>query len=270
MTMLLAHPEAENLGRFVEGTLDDPERAAVVQHIADCDECRILVVDAAEFIEPARVASSHWWLGIAAAVVLVALLGGVSFNHFRDPLATVEKTYSQLPSRPLAARLSGFRYVRQVVNRGTPGAEEDVDPAAMILKSQAGELTHLSGSDSRTLHARGIGFLLSEDDPKESIAPLQAAAESDPNNATYQSDLAAALITTARGNAPMLERALAVCGRALRIDPHSPDVLFNRAVALQQLGRPDAVAAYQRYLKVDSTSPWADEARGEVDLLRAR
>jgi len=43
MTMTLAHPAAEDLGRFVEGTLDDAGRAAVVTHIADCDEFSILL-----------------------------------------------------------------------------------------------------------------------------------------------------------------------------------------------------------------------------------
>jgi len=67
----------------------------------------------------------------------------------------------------------------------------------------------------------------------------------------------------------MLERALAACDRALRIDPRSPDALFNRAVALQALDRPDAEAACEQYLKVDPSSPWADEVRSHLELLRS-
>ena len=79
--MLLAHPEPETLGRFVEGTLDDPERAAIVQHIADCDECRILVVDAAELTEPAKIERHKWWMGVAASLMLVAVIGPVPLNE---------------------------------------------------------------------------------------------------------------------------------------------------------------------------------------------
>jgi tetratricopeptide (TPR) repeat protein len=257
--MLLAHPEAEDLGRFVEGTLDDPQRAAIVHHIADCDDCRMTIVDAAEFIEPAKVENhSGWWMGVAAALILVAAIGAFTFNHFRDPLAKVEEAYGRVPNRPLEARLSGFAYVRRVVNRGV----EDEDPQLSVMKGLAADAMELKGDDAKTIHARGIGFLLG-DDPKKSIALLQSAADRDPNNAKYQSDLAAALI--AAGNP---QSALAACDRALRIDRRSPDALFNRAVALQALDRPEAMAAYELYLTVDSTSRWADEARRRIELLR--
>jgi anti-sigma factor ChrR (cupin superfamily) len=82
--MLLAHPEAEDLGRFVEGTLEDSERAAIVHHIADCDDCRMLVVDAAEFIEPAKTESHKWWMQIAASLVLVAAIGGLTYHQLHD------------------------------------------------------------------------------------------------------------------------------------------------------------------------------------------
>lgn len=265
MTLLLAHPEAEDLGQFVEGTLDDAERAAIVQHIADCDDCRILVVDAAEFIEPAKTESHRSWVGIAASLVLVAAIGAFMYNHFHDPLADVEKAYAHMSNRPMAARLGGFPYVPHVTNRGV---EEDKDPAAMVLEYKAIEAADVRGSDAKSLHTRGIGLLLGDNDAKPSIAPLQAAAERDPNNAQYQSDLAAALIAAARGDAPTLERALAACDRALRIDPRSPDALFNRAVALQELDRPDALAAYERYLAIDPSSRWAGEARQHIEGLR--
>jgi len=349
VTLLLDHPEAEDLGRFVEGTLDAPERAAIVDHIADCDDCRMTIVDAAEFIEPAKVeshsepavdvqhpdfsnvksvqelkkapvhltipyddtrspgvrsrsvapvADGDWgvvvqkpkklayasaskvvratrpaslaryvrsWMGIAASLMLVAAIGGLTYRQFRDPEADVKKEYAKLPNRPLEARLSGFAYVPHQTWRG---GGDDKDVRLTIMEGKASELTDLQGSDPKTLHARGIGLLLSDSGAKESIASLQAAAEADPNNAKYQSDLAAALIAAARGDQSMLQRALAACDRALRIDPSSPDALFNRAVALQALDRPEALAAYERYLQVDSTSAWADEARNKIELLR--
>jgi len=87
MTMILAHPAAEDLGAFVEGTLNDAERSAVVEHIADCDECRIVVVDATAFGE--ETAAAHgvsgrwWWLANAAAVLLVVALGSFTHHEYR-------------------------------------------------------------------------------------------------------------------------------------------------------------------------------------------
>jgi tetratricopeptide (TPR) repeat protein len=265
--MLPAHPEAEDLGQFVEGTLDDAERGAIVQHIADCDDCRILVVDAAEFTEPAKRESRRWWMAVAAALVLVAAIGAFTFSHFRDPLAKVERDYAQVSNRPLEARLSGFPYVPHITLRSGPSDEPDLN--VEIMQSEASELTNLPGSDAKTFHTRGIALLLSDNDAAKSVAMLQAAAERDPNNAKYQSDLAVALITAAGSDPAMLEKAVAVCDRALRIDPRSPDALFNRAFALQRLDRPDAAAAYERYLAVDSTSPWAAEVRRHLEGLRA-
>jgi len=38
-------------------------------------------------------------------------------------------------------------------------------------------------------------------------------------------------------------------------------------VALDALQRPEAQQAYERYLAVDSTSPWADEVRKYIQPL---
>ena len=113
MTLLLAHPDAEDLGRFVEGTLDDPERAAIVEHIADCDDCRILVVDAAEFVEPAKTesrASGGWesrrrvadccWRRIV--LVRVAQSAGPVIEDIIEAHATTDRSAPQLDFRSSA------------------------------------------------------------------------------------------------------------------------------------------------------------------------
>jgi tetratricopeptide (TPR) repeat protein len=263
MTMLLAHPEAEDLGRFVEGTLDDPERAAVVQHIADCDDCRILVVDAAEFIEPARVASSHWWVGIAAAVVLVALLGGVSFNHFRDPVAQLAASTAGLQSRPVEARLSGFPYREWHVNRGGVEGDSNADPAVLRLEVRAGELLQRTGNGAEMLHSHGLAHLLINE-RKEAVVELAAAALKRPTDAHYWSDLAAAHIASGEHG-----QALSAADHALAIDPRSTEALFNRALALERLDRTvEAITAYKKYVAIDPASPWANDARNNLEHLR--
>jgi tetratricopeptide (TPR) repeat protein len=278
MTMTLPHPPAEDLGCFVEGTLDDAERAAVIAHIADCDECRIVVVDATAFREESAAAhgeGGRWWLGVAAAIAIV-LGGAFIVNARRDPLAPVIEASAHLRSRPVDARLSGFTHVGRSNMRG---GDHETDLAETQLDGEVGRVLERRGDDPRTLHAKGVARLLAaallkveypnevDAERAKAVDALQSAADREPNNARYLSDLAGALIAT--GGPANLDRAVATCNRALKIDPRSPEALFNRAIALRDLGNArGAISAFKLYLIVDPSSPWADEARQSIDLLK--
>lgn len=283
--MLLAHPEPETLGRFVEGTLDDPERAAIVQHVADCDDCRILVVDSAEFIEPAKTESNKWWMGIAATFVIV--VGGVWFwNDSRNPLGPVIETSSKLSKRPTEARLAEFSFVP--LNRMRGSGEDTTDPAALDLDGEIANVLERRGDDPKTLHAKGVAHLLAawrltqqseanteearekvneevKKERAEAVANLQGAADRVPDNASYQTDLAAALLTT--GGKANHDLALEHLKKALAIDPRNQEALFNQALALQSSNPKAAIAAFKTYLNVDPSSKWAEEARRDLELL---
>jgi tetratricopeptide (TPR) repeat protein len=260
VTMLLAHPEAEDLGRFVEGTLDDPQRAAIVQHIADCDDCRVLIVDAAEFTEPAKTKSHQWWMGIAASLMLVAAIGAFVVWQRRDPAAELADAYSQLEFRPLEGRLRGFPYVRW---KGvTRGSSDEADPEIMKLGEPAADVLEKRGDDATTLHAHGLAHLI-VGERAAALVDLAAATRKTPNDAAYWSDLAAAEI--ANGDE---QRALASADHALRLQPDLPDALFNRAVALKVTGDSrQAIEAYRRYVRVDPRSSWGVEAAKEIKQL---
>jgi tetratricopeptide (TPR) repeat protein len=286
MTMTLAHPAAEDLGRFVDGTLDDAGRAAVVTHIADCDECRTVVVDAAEFVEPAVEHSDRrWWVASAAAITM--LLGGTFiWNVQRDPLTPVFQASARQAKRLVEARLSGFQHRDWSPTRG---GDQEQDPADWELEGKIAEVLERKGDDPKTLHARGVVLLLEatiekSSNPSETIherdsavKALLAAATRAPNNAIYQSDLAAAMIATGQQDPPKLESAVRICDKALRIDSGSREALFNRALALDSLARKTtdknqgrkAIAAYDRYLAVDSSSPWSNEARNNRERVRS-
>jgi len=267
MTMILAHPTDEELGRFADGTLAASERAALVEHIAGCDDCRLIVANAAKLDSAAIEAagnSRRWWLAAAAAILIVAT-GVFITNARRDPLATTKGAYAHLNSRPIEGRLSDYPYVPRIINRGDG---DEVDDKLAILRGAAAEVTELRGKDARTLHARGVALLLEDEKTAgDALAPLQAAVARDPENAEYQSDLAAALIAASRNDPAQLRRAVEVCDHALRINPRSQEALFNRAIALQLLNSPDAAAASKRYLAVDSLSKWAKEVRRNLELL---
>jgi tetratricopeptide (TPR) repeat protein len=296
MTATLTHPAAENLGRFIEGTLEEPERAAVVEHVADCDDCRIIVVDASEFFAKEHLiddqpvlqhnVSGRWWMAAAAAVA-IAVAGVGLVDARRDPLAPVINASSKLHTRLVAARLSGFSYVAP--KRPLRGGKGDTDPGVNQVAVEADEVLHRRGDNARMQHAKGVaGLLLVEaeladrDDNdtsdqsslfkerKAAIDKLQSAANEAPDNAAYLSDLAAALM--ANGDPQSLVQALAACNKALQVDRRSADALFNRAKVLDLMARTpsdqtDVVNAYSSYIDVDPSSPWANEARQRIKYL---
>jgi len=119
------------------------------------------------------------------------------------------------------------------------------------------------------MHAIGVSQLLAGryDDAAQS---LLAASREQPANARYLSDVAAVQLERARlGLRPDdLPRALAAADRARRLDPSLKEAWFNRALAASALSlTADARAAWTEYLKRDSVSPWASEARARLDEL---
>ena len=54
------HPDAERLAEYADGVLDAEARAAVEQHLADCAECRAIVMETMAFLDgnPAIAAST--------------------------------------------------------------------------------------------------------------------------------------------------------------------------------------------------------------------
>ncbi|HXH91497.1 MAG TPA: tetratricopeptide repeat protein [Thermoanaerobaculia bacterium] len=295
MTTTLTHPTAEDLGCFIEGTLDDQARAAIVEHLADCDDCRITVVDAVEFAEPAAfdekvavkqsAAGGLWWMTAAASIAIV--VGGVWLvQAWRDPLAPLKEASSRLSSRLVDARLSDFPYVvRKSRMRGSSG---DTDLAAPQVALKADEVLNRAGTDARMQHAKGVALLLrveaelpehtenNADDNgarlelvkqrNEAVAMLQVAADREPDNAAFQSDLAGALMAT--GDPKNINLAADICSRVVKRNPQSFEALFNQAKALDLAGRtPEAIATYKLYVKVDPASPWSTEANERLKAL---
>jgi tetratricopeptide (TPR) repeat protein len=95
-----------------------------------------------------------------------------------------------------------------------------------------------------------------------------AAASDDPR---IQSDLSAVLLAQAErlGDATLVPDALRAADAAIASGRAPVEAYFNRALALEQLKRPDEAAdAWAAYLDRDAASPWAAEARDHLRRLR--
>ncbi|MEA2490440.1 MAG: hypothetical protein QOH21_2232 [Acidobacteriota bacterium] len=272
------HPDSELLAAFAEGKLERREIRGVLDHLDRCASCRVGVELANEtaaaelghtFSEPT---SRGWWAAVAAAVVLALLAVPLVRYITRSP---VDELVSLAPrsARVLEPRLTGgFAWAPY---RGPERAGETQKTAEWLkLRGAAGEaIEEAERTPSlKTQHTAAIARVLVEDEEK-AVTELREGVAKTPEDAQAWSDLSAAEYAAAvRGEAPSrYPAALAAADHALRINPKLPEALFNRALIVTQLGVHDqARAAWRRYLAVDSSSPWATEARTHLQELSPR
>ena len=130
------HPEAERLAEYADGVLDAESRAEVDQHLADCSDCRAVVMATMAFLEgqPATPAIATpkvvpfrprrcvrgVTVGLAAAATLVLAVRVVRpewVSGLFGPRADLPELQELIaavagePTRPVEGRLSGgFKY----------------------------------------------------------------------------------------------------------------------------------------------------------------
>jgi CHAT domain-containing protein len=267
-------PSPETLAAFAEGRLNGSERAAVVAHLDECETCtgdvalgmRAVEEEGTNVVRPRRW--MPWLAAVAAAVVIVLSIPAV-LQLRRSP---IDRLVDAAPrtARGVEPRLTGgFGWApyhgseRSTVNRSS-------DPAQMKLAGAAGEVVERAQNDpgAEAQHDAGVAMLLTRN-AEEAIARLERAAATAPSARTWN-DLAAARYAAASdlGRPALYPQALAAADRALQLDKDLPEALFNRALVLERLGLADAAReAWSRYLEVDPSSKWAEEARTHLAEL---
>ncbi|HEX8190265.1 MAG TPA: CHAT domain-containing protein [Pyrinomonadaceae bacterium] len=206
----------------------------------------------------------------ACALLLVAALAA-SVYFFRggrpDELAELRAVYGR--ERPNEARVSGFGYAPLAQTRGGPDAPEGGRLRQLELSLlDAAERT----PNAHTRHALGLFYLMRREYP-DAVRELEAAAKLDGGDARIRNDLGSAYFETAK--ASPRERRLEALGRALEeftraseSDAGLLEALFNKSLALQELGLGrQAKESWALYLQRDPSSQWAEEARKNLARL---
>jgi tetratricopeptide (TPR) repeat protein len=250
VTVPNACPSPSVLGAFAEGMLDEIERFDVVTHIADCEECAVVVGASVRDLQRQSPRRQRWWLlavaaGSLIAVVLLAVLAR------RDPIATLRAASAEAPYRSTDGRLAGFAHKPFDARRA--GEPPSVD---LEIRVVAGRLSN-SATDS---HAKGVALLLLGR-AAEAVPVLRLAAADDPRCATCWNDLAVAELASGG-------HVLAACDAAIAISPDFAAAHFNRALALARLGRPaEATRSYRRSLSLETSPAWRKEILERIDDL---
>lgn len=260
------HIDPQTLAAFAEGRLERASMPEVLAHLETCPSCYAALEAAVDSLpEPASSSRRPVWILAAAAAILVVFAVSLLRQRAGDASA-IERLVALSPrdARLLEPRLSGgFPWAAY---RG-PMRAEAVRKDTKLLKLSGAAAEVIEEKESE--HAVGVAHLLI-DDPLEAVERLRVASAAKPDDAKILSDLAAAQYAAAAqlGRASLYPEALASAERALRADPRLPEALFNRALVLERMGLAAAAReAWQRYLEVDGSSPWATEARGRLAKL---
>jgi tetratricopeptide (TPR) repeat protein len=282
-------PDLETLAQYLDGRLTTRARERVADHLTTCETCYFVFSEAArthvvgkprkvplellrEWISKRTVQWAAATAAVAAAASIWLMVGtgwlGRSLPSTSPELQALVAAVG--PDRTIEPRLTGgFMYgpVRGAVRAGEPSvatAPPDVRIAAARIEKEVG--AHRTPD---TLRSLGIAYLVTGDTTR-AVPVLEEAADASSSDARILSDLSAAyLVRATHNNQPQdFARALSSAERAATFDPHVAEAWFNRALALEALSlRDQARDAWQKFLTVDSTSGWADEARSHLKAL---
>lgn len=258
-------PDHARLATFIDGRLRGEERAVVLEHIADCGDCREVVMTADEVsagaVREEPVVRGRFnarvLIPVAAAAAIVTVL---FFGPLRDSdMEKLARAAGSLDERATAGRFSAdFPYRSAQTRRSADDTEPRYEIARVAAEVAAkAEKKQNAGN----LHAAGVAYLLLGPEYRErAVQALQAANAGKAGDAAVLNDLSAAYI--ASGD---YERALQTATESAALQ-ETEAAAWNRALSLQYLGRSEqARSAWQGYLRLDPDSEWAKEARSYLD-----
>jgi tetratricopeptide (TPR) repeat protein len=143
-------------------------------------------------------------------------------------------------------------------------------PAAQIAAARLTQAVSERRSPA-SLASYGTALLIARR-PAEAVAALEEAVRTGPPSASMWSDLGTAYLARAAAATQSIDlpRALDAVDQALAL-ARLPEAAFTRSLVLERLDRrADAAAAWKQYLALDSSSPWAAEARAHLQALETR
>jgi CHAT domain-containing protein/cytochrome c-type biogenesis protein CcmH/NrfG len=228
-----------------------------------------------------RPGPSWWerWLSVprfAAVGVTVALLAAVAWWAMEGrgtPEAAdqlLARAYTD--ERTLELRIPGAAYAPLRVQKGP--AQSFAGRPTALLKAEALIAGQMAShpDDWAWLQAAGRADLL-EGKYDAAVESLQRALELRPDLPELLLDLGTAYFQRAQSEDRQEDygAAFEYLSKALTLQPENTTALFNRAiVAEHQFLYRQALEDWEHYLKLDSTSQWAEEARSHADAVRTK
>jgi tetratricopeptide (TPR) repeat protein len=210
-----------------------------------------------------------WAYAMAAIFVCAAVSVPVQVISLRNaPDRLLAAAYSE--RRPFELRFAGARYGPLTQQRAGDQHSRFDRPLA-LLEAEARIARHLANDPKSPawLQAQARADLL-EGRYDTAAHGLEQASRIRPDSGPILTDLASAYFLRAQAMDRVTDygQAIRLLNRALDANPEDPIALFNRALVYERTSsKPLAIADWKHYLRIDSSSLWASEARRHLAAL---
>lgn len=214
----------------------------------------------------------RWWP--AAAALAAALVVGVVFKtQWTGGAAGAGRLLCRAYSdrREVEMRLSGCTvYGPMRSERGAGSSRLSQPPELMEAEARIARAIATHADDPEWLQLQGRADIL-EGREEAAIAELERAHTLRPNDASVLADLGTAYFQRAQKTADpkLYASAFEYLSQGVRLKPNDAALVFNRALAAEKIfACTEARDAWEAYLRLDSTSGWATEARAHLDAVK--
>jgi CHAT domain-containing protein/Flp pilus assembly protein TadD len=256
------------VARALRRYIDEPEEAADFDVVIN-DKEKTSVASLWKFFSSPLPAAIFALIIITFSALLIWKLTAHSSDN-DETLASLNKAYEK--GRPFEARISGFNYAPANNMRGT--SKDNSDSVERELAENVALSSVRKAATAENLHELGRVRLANKEFDK-AIEQLEKAERLSPQNAEILSDLGTAYLEKSKRlpaddgfKSDFNARALEKFEKAIQLNPNSLEARFNKALSLQELrATAEARKAWDEYLKLDSSSKWAEEVRRKLESL---
>ena len=296
-------PAEDRLRLLLPGQIGPEEAERLLTHAAECDWCGMILRQATEDLtEPLKpdeeelagksrladplarralveriVKPKRPWAPIlrwspAAGLAFAALVGVVGYPQWARSPAHTEQLLAEAytSNRQMEPRFPGAAWSPERTELGAGGSSVNKPPELRDAESNIARATANHTEDPRWLELQGLQDVL-EGSYEPAVSELARAHALRPNSASILLDWGIALFEEgeAKDDAKLRAEGLERFSEGCRLKPKDPELLFNRALAAQkQFLYNEALDDWNAYLKVDSSSGWAREARAHLDEVK--
>lgn len=285
---------------LVRGRIPEAEVERLLDHAIECALCSARLSGAAEedamiasereFIDSLGSSGSGWprdlagrlrrmgrrrhspWLVPLAAAAAIFCAVAVGWILWRPANAETLLARAYTASRPMEFRLpdAGYRAVAQ--SKGSSGTSFSQAPELRKAIGLIDEALRREGEKPELLRQKARAELL-ELSNADALATLERLHQDSPDDERNWLPLACAYYLRAESQPGAghedYARALDLLAGIVHKNPRDPLALFNLALVEERIPNPDAaIRAWDDYLKVDSTSGYAQEALRRRQELR--
>jgi CHAT domain-containing protein/tetratricopeptide (TPR) repeat protein len=200
------------------------------------------------------------------------MAGWIGVRAMRPPSAEQLLAQAYTDRRSMEVRIPGAKYAPLHVERG--GATSNFDKPRSLLKAEALISERLAASPNNPgwLDSKARAEVL-DGNYDDAIKTLQRSLESQPESPELLTDLGTAYYQRAKSADRPIDygNAIEALGKALAKRPDDPIILFNRALACEQIFLyMQAIDDWEHYLRIDPQGEWANEARQRLQAIEAK